>query len=147
MRKPEQKAWDTLAPELRKCIAFRPRVNRVENVAMVGMPDVSCCGNAKEFWLELKVVESVPTRPTTPLLGNSHGLSQDQMNWHLSQRQAGGDSYIYIECPAYRILVRGELADEVNSASLGRLLAISIWNCRRPTKAPVWQELRDVLYG
>lgn len=123
----------------------RDRIERMENVVGVGWPDVNCCFvDGIEVWIEIKTPRE-PKRAKTPLFGSNHRLSQQQKNWFLSQRQAGGKAFIYIETAARRILVPAEFADGLNEMSVPDLLSASCWFANRPTKHEEWVALRYTL--
>ena len=65
------------------------RCDRIENPMAPGMPDVNCCINGVEFWVEIKATK-MPARKTTPVLGTGHKVSQEQKNWHFRQEVAEG---------------------------------------------------------
>ena len=128
MRKPEQRLWDRARGELR---ARGMYARRIENVVVVGMPDVLVrVGDAPDevvTFLELKHVNGPPARRTTPLLGERLGLSREQRNWHLEWRagngrravRGGGRSASLVGVGSSVVLcVPGRFADEVNRWTL-----------------------------
>jgi hypothetical protein len=120
------------------------RIQRIENVRLEGMPDVNMCLWGAEFWIEIKSPNE-PKKLTSKLFGSSHKLSQDQKNWFLIQRNAGGSAFIYIETNLRRLLIHGLLADYVNEMSVEEAINRSLWNSIRPTSKDRWMELRLIL--
>lgn len=115
MRKTEQKLWD----RFRRNCGPHVRLERIENVVGVGMPDVLTCCRITAF-VELKAVEAPPARATTRVLGDK-GLSQDQKNWHKNWAQWGGTSFILIGVGARIFMLRGSLGDRVNDMTMEEL--------------------------
>lgn len=140
----ESQSYKTL---LVNCFHPRDRVNRVENVLVVGMPDVNYCVAGEEGWLEIKTPVATPIRRTTPVMGSAHALSQEQCNWLLAQKRAGGLGYIYVDAPNRRYLIDGADADKVNKASEQEMMMFCVWSCPVPTPAERWTELREALCG
>lgn len=133
MRKPEQRLWD----RMRTALGPHVRLERVENVVTVGMPDVVSCVEGSVVWVELKAVEALPHRPNTPVLG-SKGLSQEQKNWHLDWARWGGRSYVLVGVfPKLLFFVSGTHADQINAMSHTQLLQHSL--------ATSWQEILTVI--
>lgn len=89
--------------------------NRIENIMVAGMPDVVTVKSGRVTFCELKAVEKIPARASTPLLSDKRGLSPEQRNWHLEWTRAGGNSLIIVGIGASDIfVVRGAQADAVN---------------------------------
>lgn len=125
MRLKEQRLWD----RMRNNMPNKVFLERVENMLPPGgFPDVvalvSTSLTRAVFMIELKAIEVLPKRATTPLLGGD-GLSQDQRNWLLRWRHAGGDAYIVISAgvgaKADHFAVGCEHHDAVNGWSLDEL--------------------------
>ncbi len=117
MRKPEQRLWD----RMREHIGREVRLERVENVMTVGMPDVLSCVGGNVVWVELKAVEEPPARIETRVLGTK-GLSREQRNWHYDWRRVGGSSVILVGVgPRFIYLLDGAHADTINNYNLGEL--------------------------
>lgn len=103
------------------------RIERIENLLVVGMPDVNCCIAGTEFWLEIKSPKE-PKRLSTPLFGSNHKLSQEQKNWFLSQKNAGGLGYILICTDQRWILIDGCLyADLINEKTVDELCELATY--------------------
>jgi len=120
------------------------RVDRIENFLVIGMPDVNCCIDGTEAWLEFK--SSVePKRATTSLFGSNHKLSQEQKNWALRQRNAGGRCFILIATDKRWMLIDGKHADGLNEMTITELEAIATWVAVLPIKEKQWKMLRSKL--
>jgi hypothetical protein len=121
------------------------RLDRVENLVGNGWPDVNGCFEGVEFWIEIK--EPVePKRPSTPLFGSNHRLSQEQMNWFKRQSLASGLGYVYIDTGKHRILMGGRLADKINGMTLDELLRNALWLGKVPIKnVEHWEGIVDVV--
>ena len=76
MRKREQLLWDAM----RRHFPSNAWLQRVENVAGEGMPDVYMGGNGK--WIELKAVARIPINRHAAVL-KKDGMRQSQINWHI----------------------------------------------------------------
>lgn len=120
------------------------RCTRIENLVGVGEPDTNYCIDGVEGWIEFKS-PTEPKRPTTALLGSNHKLSQDQMNWHLSQLRAGGMSFVLLATDKRWILMDGSQADFINKMSVSALIEQSLWWAMRPIGRSQWIRLRDML--
>lgn len=104
------------------------RIQRIENILVIGMPDVNFCIEGCEGWIEIKSPIE-PKKDSTPLFGSNHKLSQDQKNWFLSQKNAGGKGYILICTDKRWILIDGcKYADIVNEMTTRQLVDISIYS-------------------
>ena len=90
------------------------RIDRVENGIVDGMPDVNCCVNGQDLWLELKYIESWPARASTQVLGRK-GLRPEQINWHIRQAAAGGDSYVIVGIGKETWVAPNKYARDINS--------------------------------
>lgn len=131
MRLKEQRLWD----RFRKHVAPHVRLERIENRASDGMPDVLACFAGVTTFVELKAADAYPARNTTPILGRA-GLRQSQKNWFLEWSKAGGRGRILIAVERDLFLIRGVRADAVNDMS------------RDTIGEPVsWSEVIDDLQG
>lgn len=125
----------------------RDRIDRIENLMVVGMPDINFCSLGEECWIELKSPVE-PVRPTTKLFGSNHKLSQDQKNWFLRQKNAGGSCYILIFSDKRILLIEGEHADNLNDMTVAELIAVSCFHEIKPIKDKTkWSKLRSILQG
>jgi hypothetical protein len=124
MRKTEQRLWD----RMRKHAQAHPKVRleRVENLVGVGIPDVLLISRGQVAWCELKAVPLLPARKGTRVLG-AKGLSVAQRNWHYDWYAHGGMSIILIGIGAEQLFaIPGFLADAVNEMSMAELQKNSI---------------------
>ncbi len=138
----ERQAYLTLATNI---TLPGDRIDRVENFVGLGFPDTNLCFSGMESWIEIKA-PTEPKRETTKLFGSNHKVSQDQMNWFLRQRKAGGRGFIYIQTDKRRMLIDGtQHADEVNEKTINELLDIALWDASIPTSKAEWMDLRDCL--
>lgn len=120
------------------------RIDRIENFLVIGMPDVNCCIEGAEAWVEFK--SSVePKRATTPLFGSNHKLSQEQKNWALRQRNAGGRCFILIATDKRWMLIDGIHADGLNEMTVAELTKTAAWVVVLPIKEKQWKLLRSTL--
>lgn len=105
------------------------RLERVENVVAVGVPDVYAVGRGVSSWVELKASEAIPKRAATPLLGRD-GLTVEQRNWHLDHARFGGRSFVLIGAgrgpTAEQMLFPCSAVDELNEMSIGDLRAAAL---------------------
>lgn len=127
------------------------RCDRIENVMVLGMPDVNVCINGFESWIEIKSPKE-PKRAKTKLFGSNHNLSIDQQNWFLRQKTAGGIGYILICTDKRWMLIDGcKYADVINTMTVGELLDISIYSFdlgpRQTVVSFYAEELRAYLQG
>lgn len=98
MRLKEQRLWDSMSKHAAAPSPLAPiLVERVENMATDGMPDVRAhVQGGSESWIELKAVNGWPARSTTPVLGRE-GLRLAQENWiHRHVVQFGGRALILV---------------------------------------------------
>lgn len=104
------------------------RIDRIENLVGTGMPDVNgCVVRGFEFWLEVKN-PTEPKRPSTPLFGSNHKVSQEQANWFLTQRKAGGRCLFWIVTDKRRMLVPGIYADTLNKMTVSEIVEVACWS-------------------
>lgn len=120
------------------------RLDRIENVVVTGMPDINFCSNGVESWLEMKSPVE-PKRPTTPLFGSNHKLSQAQMNWMLRQTKAGGRCFILIATDKRWMLIDGSFADNINKMTIQDLIMEASWHTTKPVEKNDWRFLRSIL--
>jgi hypothetical protein len=121
----------------------RDRLDRVENVVLSGMPDINFCPvEGTECWIEQKSPLE-PKRATTKLFGSNHKLTQDQMNWFMRQRTAGGRAFVLIATDKRWMLICGSHADHVNEMTVAELEQLAIWKTSKPVKGKdKWNQLR-----
>lgn len=121
------------------------RLDRIENVVVTGMPDINMCIGGTEVWIEQKSPKE-PVRKTTALFGSNHKVSQEQANWMLRQRKAGGKCYFLISTDKRWMLVGGFLADQLNSMTVDEILDNAVWATTKPVRdKEAWKTLRETL--
>lgn len=125
-------------------VKLNDRINRIENTAAFGMPDVNYCAEEVECWIELKHPKE-PVRKTTRLFGSAHKISLNQKNWFKSQMDAGGNAYFLIVTDKRWILVDGLFADSINDMTTEQILGVSSWTAQKPVKKEFWNKLREKL--
>ena len=114
MRKSEQKLWDAMKRAAKKH-APRAWMQRVENLAGDGMPDVHASHDAIESWVELKAAK-MPKRATTKLQ-MSEGLRASQINWHMKAQTKGLRTFILVRVEGmerHPLLINGCWASAFN---------------------------------
>jgi len=127
----------------------KDRIDRVENICVDGMPDVSYCIDGVDGWIEIKSPKE-PKRATSKLLRMklNHKLLQSQKNWFLCQRMAGGKGYILICTDKRWMLIDGcKYADQVNDMTVNSLHRAASWVAFTPIKEEGWFLLRWHLKG
>lgn len=138
MRKPEQRLWDGMR---RSVAGLGLRLERIENAAGTGIPDVLSLCAGFVVPCELKAQEAPPVRPTTPLLGAAKGLNIDQLNWHLDWYKHGGISLIIVGIGAGSsrkvVAFGGSMGDMVNKLSEKEMLFYA--------KLRGWSEVKQYL--
>lgn len=110
-RKPEQLLWARLRP---KFLAAGLYVERVENSAGAGKPDVDTLWRGGYMPIELKMVRDWPALPTTPVLGK-RGLRQSQLNWFLNWRRHNGRALIVVGVAREVFTFSEAVSEEINS--------------------------------
>lgn len=121
------------------------RLDRIENVVVNGMPDINFCSGGVECWIEQKSPKE-PKRSTTPLFGSNHKISQEQANWMLRQRKAGGKCWFLISTDKRWILVGGFLADQLNNLTVDEIVEQCVWSTTKPVRdKEQWTHLRNIL--
>lgn len=88
----ESSLWEWLS-KAEEPLAFDLHMNRVENSAMKGTPDVEACYLTMGFHIELKALER-PAKPSTPI---DTEISEQQAWWAVRRRLAGGRSFFLIQ--------------------------------------------------
>lgn len=121
------------------------RLDRIENIMLTGMPDTNFCGEGREAWIEFKS-PTEPKRQTTKLFGSNHKLSQEQKNWMLRQRNAGGRAFVLIVTDLRWLLIDGLNADRINDMTVPELIAIASWHATKPIRSKEeWKRCRAML--
>ena len=125
MRKAEQKVWDAMKRRAPKDFWLQ----RVENLAGEGMPDVYVSRLSGGPWVELKAAK-LPKRATTKVMGDD-GVRTSQRNWHMKAATKGIRSYILlrIDHPDHLrlpLLFHGTWADDINEWTYAELYGASV---------------------
>lgn len=114
MRKTEQRLWDRMRKHA-AALAPKLRLERVENLVGVGMPDVLAIASGRVVWLELKSVDAYPAREFSRVLGATKGLSVAQRNWHYEWYAHSGKSFVVVGVGTADVFaIPGALADSIN---------------------------------
>jgi hypothetical protein len=142
--KREARLWALVRENLK-----RPtdRMTRVENLVSDGIPDVNACFGGADVWIELKAPRE-PKRAATALLGGAgnHPLLTSQINWFLSQQQAGGVAFILVGTDHELFLVEGTLyAREVNEWCTDQFRKSSLLCYGLPLKQDHWAMMRKCI--
>lgn len=115
MRLKEQQLWDAMR---RGVNSAEVRLERLENLASVGMPDIVALSFGRVTMVENKAVHEFPKRASTRVFG-ADGLSIAQRNWLLDWTRHGGESLIVAGVGAgvgrRLYAVEGRLADVFNA--------------------------------
>lgn len=94
------------------------RLERTENMAGSGFPDVWALDRGTVTAIELKAVDFLPLRLNTSLIPSGDGLSVAQRNWHRDWNKHLGTSFIILAVgkgPALlQWAVQGWHCDELN---------------------------------
>ena len=85
MTKPEQLLWRLVKPHL------PGHVERVENVAVPGFPDVNGCFKELEYWVELKVSKNKYKKVDVDRL-----LEDSQRVWIFKRLRVGGRVFVLV---------------------------------------------------
>lgn len=140
MRLPEQKLWDNMRTAMEQS---RVLMYRIENPIIPGLADVIALYDGITTWVELKQTYGYPSRASTPVLGDSNGLSVEQKNFHVTWHQRGGRSYVLIGVGEGRgrevWLIPGRFADSVNFMTAIDFCTYSV--------AKGWEAVEGVLKG
>lgn len=132
MRKPEQRLWD----RMRNALGAQLRLERIENLVSVGMPDVLAIKQQRVSFVELKAQAEWPARATTSVLGRE-GLSVDQRNWLLDWRSHGGTAWVLVSVGKEHFLFDAKHADTLNTFTQEQLRALAA--------ATGWEEIGRAL--
>ena len=136
----EKNDYKLLRKHLGRC-----HLERIENMAGVGTPDVFYCIDGVMGWIEMKSPIE-PKRKTSRLLTkHTHQLLQSQKNWFLSLRNAGGKGWILISTDRRWLLISSTYADDINHMNMEELIDVCSWYCDRPVTITFWDLLRRKL--
>ena len=142
----EATSWDWLRDGIMKRVPNFALLDRVENGVLYGMADVNYLIRGVEGWIELKSV-ALPTRDSTPVLGDKGLRDPDQINWHLKRSRMLGRTFVFVTAMPFRWLVGGEHAKTINSWTRddfcvhARMWYDENWKDRQ------WNELVSALVG
>lgn len=127
---------------------FGDRITRIENLVSTGNPDVNCCLEGVESWIEIKSPVE-PKRPTTKMFSGNHELTQGQINFFTEQRQAGGHGFVLIASDKRWLLIVATIqnVNAINSMTVGEIIGIAKWHKQMPIKQPDWENLRRAIIG
>lgn len=89
----EKQVWEFIKKATSK--SPNERWMRCENITANGVPDINCCINGREFWIEVKCPKA-HKKSNTPVFGSSHKISPTQFAWFRRQRAAGGNALLLI---------------------------------------------------
>lgn len=121
------------------------RIDRIENCLVLGMPDINCCFDGTEVWIELKSPIE-PKKGRTPLFGSNHKVSQDQANWMLRQKIAGGRAYFLISTDKRLALLASHFSMSINDMTIDEIIDNASWSAMKPLRdKELWEALREVL--
>jgi hypothetical protein len=115
-KKPETVFWEEIKDNI-KNVHFQ----RIENLVGLGIPDVNCCTQGCEFWLELKVGD-----------GRFPDLSKYQIAWHYRRFLVGGKSFILqksLRRGQLELFEGGQVSDIEN--------AVPVFVCSLPVSANI----------
>lgn len=79
--------------------SLRSHFERIENLVGVGTPDVDYCIAGVPGKIELKYTPGDPARPTTAVLGRTHGMRRSQIVWAVRRMMAGGRVLLCVGSP------------------------------------------------
>jgi hypothetical protein len=123
---------------MRRNVGAQLFMQRIENVVTSGMPDVLINasvgkGVAPVIYAELKAIEKLPARETTPLLGADRRLRVAQKNWHKDWNKHDGNSVIVVGVGSRKFfVVDGSKGDFVNDYNINdfraNALVVDSWS-------------------
>lgn len=119
-------------------------LERMENMAGVGTPDIYYCIDGTMGWIEMKSPKE-PRRESSKLFADNHKLPQSQKNWFLNHRNAGGRGYILICTDKCWMLIDSKDADDINLMTANELFEIAVWRMSKPISQSWWNLLRKKL--
>ena len=122
------------------------RFTRIENLVGNGMADGNICVAGVESWIEVKAPIE-PVRPTSIVFKNNHNFNQDQKNFALAQRKAGGNCWAFISTNFRRLLVPGSYIEYMNKMTMQEIVDAAVWVCNvgETNKDKVTAQLRHWL--
>ena len=79
----EAQLWNSLKTSMKNQL----HLQRIETgISAAGVPDVNCCYQGREFWIELKSIK-----------GNQLTLSPMQISWMATRAKFGGTCYVLVQ--------------------------------------------------
>lgn len=125
---------------------FGDRITRVENLVSVGNPDVNCCIEGTESWIEIKSPIE-PKRERTRLFSSNHELTVGQINFFIEQEQAGGNGFVLIASDKRWILISATTNNvkRINDLTVSEIVSISCWHKLMPILHADWLALRHAI--
>jgi hypothetical protein len=117
----EKALWQHLRKEMKGYGKWK----RIENICDPGMPDVLYLVSAATGFIELKEIDSLPKKPSTPVL---MGIRTAQKFWHKEWYEGGGRSWLLLQVssPRQYYLIAGcdvHICETWNVHELGKLSA------------------------
>ena len=130
---------------LRVHLAPYLRMQRIENMAGTGTPDIFFAGAQHSGWLELKYRATLPRRRVTPIFSDATGIRPTQLAWY--DRFAAANVHIILRAEYQLWCVPAALARKINgadSAALGDISAAHFPSIRALRSAD-WSILEHTL--
>lgn len=122
-------------------------MNRIENLAGVGIADVNMCYKGREAWVELKMFRGA---------GEWIDVRTSQLSWHSKRVLAGGrcffvcrkhfDIMVYNSTTVIQLSQNPEYVKGADGKSLALLLPMNL-AIRKFHKPFNWEAMRDFLFG
>ena len=110
----------------------RADIQSIEDKFTSGIPDLNLCADGQEVWVELKIIDEWPVRPTTTLGSKLDHLTKEQIVWMRKRKKYGGHVFLFLKVAATReyFLFYGEDAQKVKecTAATAYALAPAYWN-------------------
>lgn len=95
----ERNLWNTMRTHMKPLGV----VERVENSAGAGTPDVTYCLAGVSGWVELKALDDWPVRPATTI--SIPKLKKEQVEWLSRWHKAGGRAYMLLQVQRQYVLL------------------------------------------
>lgn len=89
----ERKMWMDLRPQLMRADPTA-HIERIENAAALGTPDVTLCWYGVEAWIELKCIARFPRDPLA-IVKIDH-YTRNQQLWQRARGRAGGRVFLLL---------------------------------------------------
>lgn len=106
---------------IRENVGHRGHFSRIEFNPTDGYPDTSYCIKGVEGHAELKYIERVPARETTPCFGDQHGVRPAQVAWIYTRVRHGGRVYIVGQVGELILVVPGTEVRRFNEMTFFQL--------------------------